>query len=184
MNLQSLLDDEQYDQICIPRLQRDYAQGRNSQKVKDIRHDLLKDIFSGTPLSLNMIFGDVDDKTLPGKRRFIPIDGQQRLTSLFLLHLYGHKMIDDIHVANLDKFCYETRESSNDFVKALISNEWPTPKYGISLGTSIANCQWFVWIWKSDPTVSGMLNMLSDIHEWFIKTGRFPNLSEITFDFQ
>ena len=92
MNLKQLLNDSRFDVICVPRLQRDYAQGRHTVKIDDIRNTLLSEIFSGMPVHLNMIFGDVDD-SLHGCRRFIPIDGQQRLTTLFLLYLYRNKMI-------------------------------------------------------------------------------------------
>lgn len=184
MNFQELLNSKEYTQICIPRLQRDYAHGRVSRKVEDIRHDFLKDIFSGKPLSLNMVFGDVDDKTLPREKRFIPIDGQQRLTTLYLLHIYAHKCVDGINIENLKKFCYETRQSSNDFVKALLSEKWPTPVGEETLGDAIKNCHWFWWTWNSDPTVSGMLTMLSDIYRSHQHTKTFPNLDSITFDFQ
>ena len=184
MNFRDLLNNNNYTSICIPRLQRDYAQGRESVKVRDIRRDLLSNIFSGSSLSLNMIFGDVDDKTLPGEKRFIPIDGQQRLTTLYLLHLYAHKNIEGFTVNNLYKFCYETRKSSEDFIKALLKYDWPHVEEGETLGNAIKNCPWFWWTWSNDPTVSGMLTVLSDIHNLYHTLNKFPNLDEITFDFQ
>lgn len=184
MNLKELLNDDKYTDICIPRIQRDYAQGRNTQKVKDIRHDFLNDIFSGEPINLNMIFGDVDNETYPNRRRFIPIDGQQRLTTLYLLHIYAHKNIDGIQIPHLDKFCYETRTSSNDFVKALLENEWPKVVRGESVDDALKKCSWFWWIWEKDPSVSGMLTMLGEIEAVYREKGIFPDLDKITFDFQ
>ena len=72
--------------ICIPKMQRNYAQGRNESDVVQKRENLLNDIFNAltmkNKLDLNFIYGNiVDDK-------FIPIDGQQRLTTLFLVYWY------------------------------------------------------------------------------------------------
>lgn len=87
MNINELL--AAYNRIVIPRIQRDYAQGRQDSRTKEIRSNLLNDLFSMKNVSFNMIFGESDDG-----RNFIPIDGQQRLTLLFLLALYGHKKVD------------------------------------------------------------------------------------------
>ena len=71
---------EEDNGICIPRIQRDYAQGR--PEVKSIRDDFLSAIH-GTivnpdgHLSLDFIYGTRDKRGL-----FIPLDGQQRLTTL------------------------------------------------------------------------------------------------------
>ena len=80
-----------YD-IVIPRMQRDYAQGRKTQDAKRIRTEFIKEIFDAlikfaandntTPLDLNFIYGNVENDI------FYPIDGQQRLTTLYLLYWY------------------------------------------------------------------------------------------------
>ena len=71
----------------IPLIQRDYAQGRVDTKTARIRRDFLAtlhDALAGDePLGLDFVYGDLrDDGT------FKPLDGQQRLTTLFLLHWY------------------------------------------------------------------------------------------------
>jgi Protein of unknown function DUF262 len=70
--------------IEIPKFQRDYAQGRHDPGVTDIRsafldalHEALTD---GDPLGLDFVYGDIDNGVLR------PLDGQQRLTTLFLVH--------------------------------------------------------------------------------------------------
>ncbi|HFU4420637.1 TPA: DUF262 domain-containing protein, partial [Streptococcus suis] len=81
-DLKSLL--EQY-RVVIPLIQRDYAQGRKDIRTTEVRKQLLKDInfsllnFDEPPLDLNFIYG----KSL--NDAFIPLDGQQRLTTLFLV---------------------------------------------------------------------------------------------------
>ena len=72
-------------QIEIPRLQRDYAQGRKGiLAIEQIRTALLDELYNhlcnGEALELNFIYGKTKSDL------FIPIDGQQRLTTLFLFH--------------------------------------------------------------------------------------------------
>lgn len=73
--------------IRIPMIQRDYAQGRpswvNSRNrfLSDIQESLMP---SGKPLHLDFIYGIKQDED--SVRAFCPLDGQQRLTTLFLLH--------------------------------------------------------------------------------------------------
>lgn len=202
MNLIQLLNDPSFDEICIPRLQRDYAQGRRTVKIDDIRNTLLSEIFSGKRVHLNMIFGDVDVKNLDEDvksidvekgslnkcRRFIPIDGQQRLTTLFLLYLYRHKMYQrEQNDSILKRFTYETRRSSTDFIKQLVENEWPVKIKSGCFSQTIRNENWYRSVWDNDPTVTGMLVMLDDIHDHASElrgVTSFPDLDKITFDFE
>ena len=70
--------------ILIPKIQRDYAQGRSDDKSTQIRQNFLYKIFEclkdDTNLKLDFIYGSIDNNG-----NFIPLDGQQRLTTLFLL---------------------------------------------------------------------------------------------------
>lgn len=78
--------------VEIPLIQRDYAQGRGGEahRTADIRKSFLDALHNalGThegaprPAHLDFIYGEV----VAGV--FEPIDGQQRLTTLFLLHWY------------------------------------------------------------------------------------------------
>lgn len=74
--------------VEVPIVQRDYAQGRIDEHSKMVRQNLLADMKSailGTtlPLDLNFVYGKTEGN------KFIPLDGQQRLTTLYLLHLYA-----------------------------------------------------------------------------------------------
>jgi uncharacterized protein with ParB-like and HNH nuclease domain len=73
-----------YKKIEIPIIQRDYAQGREGKE--ELRKNFLKALFNAVkedkPLELDFIYGSVKDDVLQ------PLDGQQRLTTLFLLHWY------------------------------------------------------------------------------------------------
>ena len=80
--------------IYIPRIQRDYAQGRLDAASTQIREKFVDDIFDslvnhtddGQVLDVNFIYGNVEEDA--GHKNFVPIDGQQRLTTLFLVHWY------------------------------------------------------------------------------------------------
>ena len=94
---------------------------------------------------------------------FIPLDGQQRLTTLWLLHWYiayksGILNTTDIK-ETLKKFSYETRISSTNFCKSLCDLAPNT--LNISLREWITQQTWFYHQYKQDPTIMGMLNMIS-----------------------
>jgi len=160
--------------IKIPIIQRDYAQGRD--EAKDIRvkfiqnlYDVLKD---GKIINLDFVYGTVKDNYL------IPLDGQQRLTTLFLLHYY---LLDDKKEL-LKKFTYETRMSSREFCSLLIEKEIKKDIKPIS--QTIKDQTWFFSAWEDDPTISAMLNTLDTIQNIFgdIKIGD-EKLKNITFSF-
>ena len=101
---------------------------------------------------------------------FIPLDGQQRLTTLWLLHWYiayksGMLYNPEIHDI-FSKFSYETRLSSSDFCKSLcgllpIPVEETEIDKNISIRTWIMQQTWFYHQYKQDPTIVGMLNMIA-----------------------
>lgn len=58
------------------------------------------------PIILDFVYGDIDDYGI-----LTPLDGQQRLTTLFLLHWYAAKKEDIAPTETdfLEKFSYATR---------------------------------------------------------------------------
>ena len=149
--------------VEIPVIQRDYAQGREgNEKVIDSFLDALKDAVAGTPIELDFIFGDSKGGT------FRPLDGQQRLTTLFLLHWYAARTAGlevDAYAPQLGRFYYETRVSSRDFCRKLVNEtvavEWASETD--TLSQRIRDYAWFVCAWEFDPTVAGMLAVLDKI---------------------
>ena len=103
---------------------------------------------------------------------YLIIDGQQRLTTLFLLHWYAAKKekISKDKYAFLSKFSYETRYSARYFCDELVKF---TPSFETALSSDIKNQSWFPFDWKNDPTISSMLVMLDAID------ARFKNVSDI-----
>jgi hypothetical protein len=166
------------NEIVIPKIQRDFAQGRNDEKIKIIRTSILdkfKTILSdeNEKLSLDFVYGSNENSQI------IPLDGQQRLTTLFLLHLFLSKIsgqCNDDNKAVFKKFKYEIRSSTQKFINALIENE---------LVDDIENQSWFFNSWKKDPTVKAMLVMLSEISKQFkneeVLWDKLINNEKITF---
>ena len=162
-----LLNSTDFSKIEIPILQRDYAQGRNTPDASRIRKQfsdyLIKALCNDTPIELDFVYGSIEKQSYKeseeNKNVFIPLDGQQRLTTLFLLHWYlaakEEKLTEKIK-EKMRKFSYETRPSAHDFCKKLISNA----NYSENLKTDITDASWYIDEWDNDPTVKGMLIML------------------------
>lgn len=173
---------KQYGKVLVPMIQRDYAQGRKNKKETDVRNNLLNDIFSNREVHFDLIFGSKETRIIDGNENtcFIPVDGQQRLTTLFLLYLYSQKQLHLNLDLNLSQFSYDTRRAALDFCKSITSNDWQSED---KVSCVIKDSSWFMDYWENDPTVEGMLNMLDDIDKKYKDCGFFPNLDKITFYF-
>lgn len=159
-----LLDEYE---IQIPIIQRDYAQGRESQK--EIRENFLSTLKNcleeSKPIKLDFIYGSIAESV------FLPLDGQQRLTTLFLIHWYaatkeGLIMEDEIE-HQLTRFTYETRISSREFCQALVQESITEISLDTVPSESIIDQNWFYLSWVKDPTIDAMLRTLDSIHEKF-----------------
>ena len=71
--------------VKVPIIQRDYAQGRVKNVVicENFLRAVKDSIINDKTINLDFIYGNVEDEV------FLPLDGQQRLTTLFLLHWYA-----------------------------------------------------------------------------------------------
>ncbi len=146
--------------IEIPIIQRDYAQGRVGKEslrksfLNDLKEVLDKPV---KELKLDFVYGSNENKKL------FPLDGQQRLTTLWLLHwfiaLKSHRLKEASKLLN--KFSYETRVSSRNFCEEMCKQE-NFEKYncGNDIVGFITNQTWFYSAWKQDPTIQSMLRML------------------------
>ena len=160
------IDDEPValTKIIIPIIQRDYAQGRLSESVNRKRErflEALKEAVTEKPITLDFVYGDINKDGI-----MTPLDGQQRLTTLFLLHWYAAKKnnINENEYSFLKQFSYETRYSARDFCKYLIDF---TPDFNNIISDDIIEQSWFPLDWKKDPTIHSMLVMLDSINEKF-----------------
>lgn len=115
------------ERIRIPMIQRDYAEGRKNKNVSDIRknfiNELLKPIFGKVSnMKLDFVYGyDRNDA-------FEPLDGQQRLTTLFLLYwIFRPKEANKDILRNSKEplhslFTYATRITSEEFCNTLVNH--------------------------------------------------------------
>lgn len=180
----------------IPIIQRDYAQGREGKE--ELRKNFLtalREVINDKSLELDFVYGSVKNKILQ------PLDGQQRLTTLFLLHWFvavKENKLDDELKKLLTKFTYETRTSSREFCNDLVNKgidfnklletdyydkEKIKPKNN-GLSKSIINSSWFFLSWKRDPTIKSMLTMLDSIQHIFKdKSEVWSKLNNISFHF-
>lgn len=160
----------QLQKIIIPIIQRDYAQGRDNPDVVRVRERFIEALYKAVtenPITLDFVYGDIDKEG-----NMTPLDGQQRLTTLFLLHWYAAKKGKKDDYGFLERFSYETRYSARSFChelvkKARLYEEGDDSSKKYSLSEKIMDQAWFPLDWKNDPTISSMLVMLDEIHNWF-----------------
>lgn len=183
--------------ISIPIIQRDYAQGRKS--TKEIRNTFLNALYNYLEENkpnrdLDFIYGSLSE--INNDIDFIPLDGQQRLTTLFLLHWYLCQVSNNIEKREEFKnallsddgksmFTYETRTSSSEFCSSLMKCDFDFDKLlesdkdaegnskENSISKTLRNYSWFYMSWQNDPTIQAMLIMLDAIHSKFFNKKEF-----------
>lgn len=167
--------------IEIPIIQRDYAQGRDGKE--ELRKNFLSALLeavNGKDLELDFVYGSIKNNVLQ------PLDGQQRLTTLFLLHWFvavKENKLDDELKNLLIKFTYETRTSSREFCNDLI-NKGIVYNAEQKISEQIIDSSWFFLSWKSDPTIKSMLTMLDAIQQTFKnETAIWDKLNNISFHY-
>ena len=178
--------------IQIPIIQRDYAQGRlTAYEIRESFLDALLEYLEENKRhrDLDFVYGNQSNEAIDDETKFIPLDGQQRLTTLFLLHWYlavKDGEIDELRKHLLyskqgenqkSKFSYETRASSREFCDSLLLAELdlqrllePDKDINNSLSKTIKDSSWYFLSWETDPTIQSMLVMLDDIHIKFENT--------------
>lgn len=200
-----LFDEKEYH-IEIPIIQRDYAQGRKASfEVRDMFLDALYNYLEENKKNrdLDFVYGSLTDNEGKNDIKFIPLDGQQRLTTLFLLHWYLANKDEQLDLfkekllkGTKSKFTYETRTSSREFCDALLLNDivlsellQPDENQNNSLSKTIKDSAWYFLSWGNDPTIKSMLVMLDAIHNKFNNADNFferlisPENPVITFQF-
>jgi len=177
-----------HGRVRIPVIQRDYAQGRDS--AREVREEFLDALHTALgrepgdpalPLNLDFVYGRAE-----GRAGFAPLDGQQRLTTLFLLHWYlaWHDaeyadFASFMREGESSRFGYAIRPSSREFFDALsgwapaaAARTAPPP------AAMVRDQNWFFDAWVDDPTVLAALSMLDAIHERFCGTqGMYARLT-------
>lgn len=156
--------------LLVPDYQRDYAQGRlNDKRIEDTRQQFVEDILAASKnekqTHLGLVFGS-NNNNLKG---FVAVDGQQRLTTCYLFHLYISKRLkinsNPELSARLSNFGWNGRIYASEFSEFLISANWniQTNKYA-PLSELLKQSVDYFTVWEKDPTVNNMLVILDEIH--------------------
>lgn len=162
------------EKIIIPKIQRPYAQGRKDAASTYVRNSILDDIFEklikGEVLELNFIYGII--RASYDSYVMELLDGQQRLTTLFLLNWYlVNRELEADDEYNLKvrscllNFTYETRSSTTIFCKKLA--EFKINLNGNTPQEVIIRAKWYFKSFDRDSTIVSMLTMLDAIHEQY-----------------
>jgi hypothetical protein len=152
MNFKDVFND---NDILIPILQRDYVQGAVETVIVPFIESLL-----GKDCDLNYIYGYEEDGC------FVPVDGQQRLITLWLLYLYVHSKRKQYEPFNVT-LKFQSREYATEFC-ARISEKLSSMLVESderALDERIRDCEWFIASWSKNETVSNMLNTLRYLHK-------------------
>ena len=159
------------NKVEIPIIQRDYAQGRTDSKTNKIRKDFLDALFDfishkqtdkQAQIELDFIYGFSEIES-DNKTTFVPIDGQQRLTTLWLLYWFVSVKEDISYTETnfLSNFLYETRHSTTEFCRNLIQFK---PEFSHEkISQEIKNQSWYFETWDYDPSIQAMLIVIDDI---------------------
>lgn len=158
-SLWKLLDNHE---IVVPIIQRDYAQGRKGKEDLRFRFlsSLQKALNEGEEAKLDFVYGGVENNQM------MPLDGQQRLTTLWLLHWYiafrANKLKDGVVRTRLKKFYYATRPSSTEFCRRLVDEFCIIDDASkINKVTDyIKNQHWYYSYYNNDPTIQAILMMI------------------------
>lgn len=162
----SFISDDQIKRVEIPMIQRDYVQARNTPQVEFSRQKLLKEIAIALDKNGNIDLNYIYGKIMKGV--FVPIDGQQRLTTLLLIHIYAFAKEGGVEELNLllKKFLYETRVTTQRFLKELIlhfPSFFQESEYA-DIYSYVCDAAWFSDSWLYDPSVLSFLVVLDEIH--------------------
>jgi len=152
-------------QVEIPRIQRDYTYGSKTTKTERVLGKLLRDIhhaLSNAPdpqndieLILDFVYGSNNDT-------FQPLDGQQRLTTLFLIYFFAAIKAN----IKIDKsFKYATRDDSTIFCEELLGLEYSDDK--VSIVEQIKDSAFYRPSFNDDPSIRSILVVLEAIEKVF-----------------
>lgn len=163
---------------CIPIIQRDYVQGsdRWHGKRKAFVENLLDSLKKSEKCLLDFVYGTKSDDG------FVPLDGQQRITTLNLLgwmlvqRTSGFVLPDGMALS----LKYDTRDSSREFCSHLFSDS-----IGLAEQPSVTLKEriWFAEQWNNDPTVKAMLEMLDTLDTYLRSAEYQPYVADMAYRF-
>ena len=173
------------DRITIPTLQRDYIYGAGTEKTEAVLNNMLdtfkRAILTGIEETLDFVYGS-ESKA----KEFLPLDGQQRLTTLYLLHYYAALTAkhnndfsedDEAKIFEiLGRFSYATRNCTIAFCNQLLIAKHKQLKDVVlnaklednsPISDYLKDLDEFRGSFYTDPSVMSMMVVLDRIHHEF-----------------
>ena len=162
------------DKIVIPDLQRDYCWGNPDKNLVSKFLDTMFVLDKEQKWPMGLIYGYTDSLY---SEHIQLCDGQQRLTTLFLVvgiinrllpgNKYKHLLISDFEYEQDDQdpyLQYAIRESSLYFLSDLTCHYFLNEEE-IESVDKIPEQPWYLGIYRKDPTVKSILNAVKLIEE-------------------
>lgn len=171
--------------LTIPEIQRDYVQGSdiNKEKRNAFIDNIIEHLENGDErhLDLQFIYGASNPTEENGETidYFIPIDGQQRLTTLALLgwflsrklkYLYNKREHDE-NAPNpynweIKPIDYNVRDTTRQFMKKLFELEQYPETGDLKLSEWLDKVPtWYIKKWQIDPSIRSMLDLLEHLED-------------------
>lgn len=160
-----ILEFQNLDQLIIPEIQRDYV-----WKANDVIHllDSIREGFeedSGEKPYLGFIYAYTDRDYV---YKYFLIDGQQRMTSIFLLFLacyqkMGKTLPSYLFKQNKIKLDYKVRQATHDFLTDFVNHCHKNPE---DCNFKIENQVWYYKSYENDRTIFNIIQNYYAIKEW------------------
>lgn len=171
-----LISGDKINNILIPSIQRDYTYGAQTEDTNKVLDNLLNNIRKTLfekqaddkpypEMILNFVYGYSQEKI-----NFVPLDGQQRLTTLFLLHYYAALNDGNSDFSKLERFTYATRETTKTYCQEIIrhrSDILDSLKSGNGIRQAIEDMPWFIPGFNNDPSIRSMQVVFERIEQIF-----------------
>jgi hypothetical protein len=182
--------------LIVPEIQREYVWGNNSDVLekflmeleqKDSLCEACHHIHSSKNINVGFLYSYKPSYVKYESERILDeflIDGQQRITTLFLLLLYRATIEDRIDdfmtICRADEndlemaFNYKVRSLTQQFLMQLIQHAKNEGQVAFEFITDLDNTpSWFLDDYKKDPTIMSMISALRSISKTFGNTSNF-----------
>jgi hypothetical protein len=181
-----ILKLSKYEKVVIPIIQRDFVYGLKTDSAKSFVEYIFDSLCKKFTIDFGFIYGyHNEEKTI-----FHVIDGQQRLTILYLLQQYLSWGVENRpENSKLFKLVYEVRGTTQDFLTELSREEnddfFLKLKRHEKFSELVKKNTFFQTEWSYDPSIKAMLEMIDIIHNTSSKylNVNISSLKNVTFQF-
>lgn len=175
-----ILDFQNLEQFVIPEIQRDYVWSKSD--VNDVLESI-KDGFENNDIPYLGFIYAYNDKDYVYK--YFLIDGQQRMTTIFLLLVALYYKLEKNFPEHLIKneklkLDYKVRQATHDFLTDFVN--FLNNNKGLTFDSKIIKEQnWYHTNYENDITIFNIINNFIEIYNWLTNLGD-DNLTEfLTF---